>query len=184
MPGGTDAAIVPIVLTVTSVIAAATDSVRGKVYNWLTLPMIATGIVAGAVLNWPWGPVDALSGSGLALLLFGWMFFIGMMGGGDVKFLMGLGAWGGTRFTLEVALLSVMFGGAMAVVILLIRGRLGFFIGEIQRFFVSLVVRELEIQSPRVDKKLKMPFAVPIAAAAIWAAWDNPLERLGLPLWS
>jgi prepilin peptidase CpaA len=111
------------------------------------------------------------------------MFWLGVMGGGDVKLLMALGAWGGLAFTEEVAVLGVLLGGALAVALLASRGRLLAFIGKMRRFLLTVFVKELELELPKVDRKLTMPFGIPIAAAAIWSAVAHPLLSWGFRPW-
>ncbi len=104
------------------------------------------------------------------------------MGGGDVKLLMALGAWGGLAFAEEVAVLGVLLGGVFAVVLLAFKGRLLAFVA--QNAAVSALrcsSSELELELPQVDRKLTMPFGIPIAAAAIWSAVAHPLVALGVP---
>jgi prepilin peptidase CpaA len=161
------------VITVAALLAAATDVARGRVYNWLTVPLLAAGLAASAWMGGWRGGADALLGAAAGLLFFGWMFWIGVMGGGDVKLLMALSAWGGFRFSQEVALLSVLLGGAMAVAVLAVKGRLPDFARRMRRFLLSVLVKELEVESPKLDRKSQLPFGVPIAAAAIWVAWGG-----------
>lgn len=166
-----------------AVAAAACDLRWKRIFNWLTLPMMVSGVVAAPVF----GGWNALAGSVLGalcgLMLYGWLFWVGAMGGGDVKFLMGIGAWGGVAYAVEVALLGIVLGGAMAVGILLVKGRLLSFVQRMYRFLLTVFVKELEVESPKLDPKLKMLFGVPIAASAIWAALGHPLRDLGVSLW-
>jgi prepilin peptidase CpaA len=169
-------------VTAISVLAALTDLVRGRIYNWLTAPALIAGIAASTwALGWN-GLGQALLGALTGFLLYGWMFSLRVMGGGDVKLLMALGAWGGVRYAVEVGLLGILLGGLMAVGILLAKGKLGDFTGRMKRFLLTVFVKELELEAPRVDRKMIMPFGVPIAVAAIWTAFGKPLQSLGLPL--
>jgi prepilin peptidase CpaA len=144
------------------------DLARGRIYNWLTFPVLCAGLVASGI----WGGwsvfVGALLAVVAALLLYGWMFLLGHMGAGDVKLLMALAAWGGLKFAVYTAILGVLLGGVMAAVILIVTGRMPDFLRRLYRFLVCLLVKELEFEAPRVDRKLTMPYGVPIAAAAIW----------------
>jgi prepilin peptidase CpaA len=166
-----------------SVVAAATDLFRGKIYNWLTLPGVVCGLIAAFAL----GGLPALGNSalavGLALVLYGWMFGIGVLGGGDVKLLMAFGAWGGTAYTADVALLGILLGGVFGVFHLVVRGRAVAFARKIYQVVLSLLVRELALQAPAVDRQLKMPFGIPMAVAAIWVALANPFDSWGLSPW-
>jgi prepilin peptidase CpaA len=181
MSGTTEAG--PALIYTGCVIALVTDLWRGRIFNWLTLPMIVAGLVLGGLQGGWAGLGAAFLGSAIALLLYGWMFFLGFMGGGDVKFLMALGALGGARYGEEVALLALFVGGAMSLAILVFKGRI---ISLGRRLWLSLqtlLVKELEFEFPKVDRKLTFPFGVPLAIAAIWVLRAHPLEGWGIPFW-
>jgi prepilin peptidase CpaA len=163
---------------VLSVVAAATDLARGRIYNWLTLPGLVLGLGVSLWFGGWTGVLDSLLGVSAGLLLYGWMYGLGVMGGGDVKLLMALGAWGGSRYAFDTALLGVLLGGLMAVIFLFSRGKLGGFLRRMRQSAVSLLVKELEFDAPKIDHKETMPFGVPIAAAAVWSAWGHPIQQL------
>jgi hypothetical protein len=77
-----------------SIGAAATDLLWGRIYNWLTAPALVFGLAVSAGLGGWSGLGDSLLGALAGLLLYGWMFWLRVLGGGDVKLLMALGAWG------------------------------------------------------------------------------------------
>ncbi len=162
------------------VIASATDLARGKIYNWLTMPAAIAGIAFSTYYAGWLGLGDALLGTGLGLLLYGWMFWIGMMGAGDVKLLMALGAWGGAQYCLRVGLLGLFLGGAMAFVILTLKGRILGLGRKLYRFLLSSVIRELVLEPPAIDRKLTMPYGIPIAVASIWILIEDPLKKWGI----
>jgi prepilin peptidase CpaA len=166
-----------------SVIAAATDFARGRIYNWLTLPALLAGFALSVWFGGWSGLEDSAAGAGAGLLLYGWMFWLGAMGGGDVKLLMALGAWGGFHFAEEVALLGLLLGGIFAGFILLFKGRLADFSRRMWHFIQTVMVRELEPEAPKIDHKLTMPFGIPIGAAAIWSIWAHPLLGWGFKPW-
>ncbi len=170
-------------VAVISLIAAATDVARGRIYNWLTVPALISGAASAAWFGGWEGLGSSALGAGAGLLLYGWMFWIGVLGGGDVKLLMALGAWGGLGFVEEVALLGLLLGGIMAAGILIGRGRMGDFVRRMRAFVLTLMVKELESESPNIDHSHKMPFGVPIAGAAIWTAWAHPLLSWGFKPW-
>jgi prepilin peptidase CpaA len=170
-------------VTLISAVAAVTDLLRGRIYNWLTGPALLAGLGAAAWLRGWGGLGDATLGACAGLLFYGWMFWLRVMGGGDVKLLMALGAWGGLAFTEEVALLGVLLGGVLAAVMLALKGKMLPFAAKMKRFLLTLFVSELELEMPRVDRKLTMPFGVPIAAAAIWSVLSHPLVAWGFRPW-
>jgi prepilin peptidase CpaA len=180
----TDLFSIPLIaVSVLASVAIATDLARGRIYNWLTLPGLLMGLAyAAAVGGWV-GLGDSALGAGCALLLYGWLFWLNAMGGGDVKLLMAMGAWGGLAYSQEVAFLSLFLGGVLALFILLLKGRLPSFLRRMSRFLLTLLVRELEVEMPHVDRKLTMPYGIPIGIAGVWTALSHPLLNWGFHTW-
>lgn len=169
---------------------ATTDVARGKIYNWLTLPGMLLGLAASAWAQ-GWGGVSgSMIAIALGLALYGWIFVVGAMGAGDVKFLMALGAWSGQsggRYTVDTALLGIALGGVMALLSLVIRGKLVLFIRKVWRLVftgaLAATVGEIEVETPSIDRSLTLPFGIPIALAAAWTALGDPLVKWGMSLW-
>lgn len=168
----------PVLVTFVATVALATDVLRGRVYNALTLPAMLGGIGLQAVLYGGSGASAALQGIAAGFALFVWMYLLGFLGAGDVKLLMAFGALVGPSFAWDVALLSVALGGVLAAAQLAIRGKLPSFLSRMRDFAYTLMVRELERVPPKIDASLKMPFAIPMALAAVWRVWGGQ----GLPL--
>jgi prepilin peptidase CpaA len=171
-------------ITAIALIAALTDLVCGKIFNWLTLSALVAGLIASfAFFGWK-GLGSAFAGVLIALFAYGALFWAGAMAGGDVKFLMALAAWGGLSYAVQVGILSILVGGAMALVVLLVTGRIVGFYRRMSWFLITLMVKEFPVEKPKIDWELKMPFGVPIAVAAVWVAYARPLEKWGLLPWS
>jgi prepilin peptidase CpaA len=165
------------------VVALVTDLVWGRIFNWLTLP----ALLSGMAVSFHVGGLSLLGASALGVFLglvfYGPLFAARWIGGGDVKLLMAFGAWGGPQFVTEVALLAILVGGVMAFVILVSRGKIRGFAQRMFRFFLSLFVRELEIEAPQIDHKLQMPFGIPIVIASVWISYADPFEKWGMRVW-
>jgi prepilin peptidase CpaA len=165
-----------------SAVGALTDLVWGKIFNWLTIPALLAGLCASyGLAGWD-GLSSALLGALAAFVLYGWMFAMGALGAGDVKFLMALGAWGGFRFVLETALLGIAVGGLMGVLMLVFSGKLPGFLRRMHYFILTVFYRELALEKPKIDHSVTMPFGIPIAIAAAWVALGHPFETLGVSL--
>jgi prepilin peptidase CpaA len=157
--------------------AIATDLISGKIYNWMTLPAACLGIVYGTYTLGMSGFLDSVAGLGLGFALFGWMYILGWMGGGDVKLLMALGALGGWKYTAEVAFLGIVLGGALAFVLLVVHRRILNFAKKVYYFALSFFIKELDLYFPQLDRNLTMPFGTTIGLAAIWNLFFEPLGK-------
>jgi prepilin peptidase CpaA len=156
------------VIVAVCVAASVTDLLRGKIYNVMTLPALLFGLGFAAYSGGMSGFLAALGAAALGLVLYGWMYGLRFLGAGDVKLLAALGALGGSwQFVVQTAILGVLFGGVLALVILLAKGKLPGFYARMREFFLGLLVKELEVIPPRIDQRERMPFGIPIAAAAI-----------------
>lgn len=174
----------PYVLLPVAVVASTTDLLYSKIFNWLTLSTALAGFIAGFYFAGWNGLTQAALGLGAGLLLFGWIFALGQLGGGDVKYLMALGAWGGPRFALQVALLSVCLGGLLSLGSLTSTGRLRSFLSRIFHYFLSLWIawsaQTPPPNLPKLDQSQKIPFALPISIAAILVVFFHPFETWGI----
>lgn len=174
MFGRIDATGIAIVLTAS--IAAVTDMVWGRIFNSIVVTAAIIGLSLSALDSGWSGLNSAGAGALLGFALYGWMFLIGFMGGGDVKLLMALGVLGGPKFVLEVAILAILLGGVMSIVILAFKGRLIPFFHKIHHFLLTIVVKDLEFLPPQLDRSLTMPFGVPMALAAVLVHFFHPLR--------
>jgi len=97
------------------VIATFTDLRSRRIPNWLVLPFLAAGL---AVSTWRggWhGAGESMSGVALALLIFGFLFWMGGMGAGDVKLCAAIGAWIGPSQLFIALVVTGMAGGMMVL---------------------------------------------------------------------
>ena len=95
--------------------AAASDLAWRRVPNVLVL----TGMLLALALHWRLGGAGALLAQGLAGASIGLLLYaLGGMAGGDVKLLAMAGSFVGPWQALQVALLSAMAGGVLALVCL------------------------------------------------------------------
>lgn len=170
-------------VSLTAALAAVSDLWKGRIYNALTVPAAVLGVVVAVYwLGWS-GLGQSVLGMLAGLILFGWIFWIRHLGGGDVKLLIALGAMGGAGFALEVAILSVVLGGVFSIGSLVWNGKLLGFLKKLRMFLYSLLVKELEVQIPVSDRNLTIPFGVPMAIGAVWSVYFHPLHESHLISW-
>ncbi len=114
-----------VVIGIMVLVAAATDLRWGKIYNWLTLPVLALAPVwhlSSRQLPGLWFSLQGFGVTVVALTLMAMLAGRGM-GGGDMKLLATVGALGGPSFALW-ALLFTALSGPIVVVPAMIRQRI------------------------------------------------------------
>lgn len=110
-------------VTLTVVAAGVYTDVRsGKILNSLTVPAIALGLILNTA-DGHWAGL-LVSGKGIAvgLGLFVFSTQLGrILGGGDIKLLMAVGALQGPTFLLHTIAATALIGGVLAIAIALYR---------------------------------------------------------------
>jgi len=105
-------------------VATFTDLRDRCIPNWLVLPFLLVGIVlspwrpdwGGSVFSFGWhGLVQSFAGMGLGFLVYGFLFWLGGMGGGDVKLCAALGAWIGPVQMFWALFFTSLAGGLMVL---------------------------------------------------------------------
>ena len=115
-----------IITVAITAVAIYTDVRWGKIFNALTVPVV----LAGLVLNFVWGGTAGLArsaegiGLGLALFLVSALFGR-LLGGGDVKLLMAMGALQGPHFLMWTLFYMALAGAALAIGVAVYHGVLG-----------------------------------------------------------
>ena len=169
-------------LTIWLVVAATIDGIKLKVPNWLTFPMILAGWTYSACTSasestvWYTGMWSGLGWSVLGTmvafaLLYPWSL-IGGMGEGDVKMLMGVGAWVHSVHTFYAFCLTGIIGGVLAIVMVLLAGQWQKHYLQFWKIANEIVtVRDpdklYETASNRKSTMKLLPYGIPIAIGSI-----------------
>jgi prepilin peptidase CpaA len=96
-------------------VATFTDLRARRIPNWLVLPFMAAGIVVSTwFFGWN-GLGQSFAGLGLGILIYGFLFWVGGMGAGDVKLAASIGAWIGPQQLFLALVITAMAGGVMVV---------------------------------------------------------------------
>lgn len=109
-----------VVLVIFALTAITTDWLRTRIYNATTYPTMVIGLVLAALQNTPGeifngGLADHIVAAGGIFALLYPMFRRRWMLGGDLKFLMAIGALMGTWFLLAAFIYGSIIGGALAI---------------------------------------------------------------------
>jgi prepilin peptidase CpaA len=105
-------------------VAALTDLRSRRIPNWLVIPFLLAGIAIS-----PWRPDwhgnshgfgwhglgQSCAGLGLGVLIYGFLFWMGGMGAGDVKLSAAIGAWVGPVQLLWALFFASLAGGVMVL---------------------------------------------------------------------
>jgi prepilin peptidase CpaA len=101
-------------------IAAVTDVWKFKVHNWLTVPLLLSGLFYnGLTRDWA-GLVDSAFGVLLGIGILLAFYLMGGIGAGDLKLMAGVGAWLGTWMTFFVFLAGALAAGVYAIVLIVL----------------------------------------------------------------
>lgn len=163
-------------------VAVFTDLRSRRIPNWLVFPFLLAGIVVsplrtdwqGSGHGFGWhgfgqglsGLGQSFAGLGLGLLLYGALFWLGGMGGGDVKLCAAVGAWIGPAQLFFALVYTGVAGGIMV----LCWAVLGGFFKELFTGASGLVFGwkqrdpELTLANPL---KRRMPYAPAIAIGTL-----------------
>ena len=139
-------------------IAAASDLRDRIIPNRLNLVIALTAPIAwwfGGLSLWP----DVAWQIGAALAIFGafvLLFAFGGMGGGDVKLIGALALWIDVRLLLSLLLVMAIVGGVIAA---------------------AMVIRK---RLSKAEQNPEVPYGVAIAAAGLWALYQQNINHFAL----
>lgn len=109
-----------IAVLIATTIAAYTDLRHGKIYNWLTFPMMLLGIIYNFKDLGFYGISFSLCGLFVGIAVYIVFAILGMVGMGDVKLMGAIGAWLGCKYAIWIFLLSSALGLPHAIIILIL----------------------------------------------------------------
>ena len=154
------------------IVAAYIDGKQLKVPNWITFPMVFTGLAYSAWVGGLDGLGAGLWGMTVGLLTLLPLYAVGGMGAGDVKLMAGIGAWLGATVTWHVFIATVVVGAVMAIIMVLWKRawdkHYGNFLMIIMEFLTVKDPRKLsEIAAERKPRMLLLPYGIPICIGSI-----------------
>jgi prepilin peptidase CpaA len=166
------------VILIAVTIAFVTDLLRKKIYNWNTLSVVFFGLIFNIFVHGFFSGLTHFAfGLAAGLFVLGWMYPLGAMGAGDIKLLSAIGAVGGWKLVLTIAIVSVAVGAVMAVLQLVARRAHWDFLFRIQLAFMELGKSK---RKKVLNSDLKLPFGVAIAIASYVVIFGKISPVLGV----
>jgi prepilin peptidase CpaA len=171
---------VPYLTAALVLIAAFCDLRSREIPNWLTLGGIVSGLCLHSYLTGWSGLQFSASGLGVAALVFLPFWWMRWLGGGDMKLMAAVGALTGWSNLIVIFVFDAMFGGVVALIAVITRGRSRRTIHNIGRMVSALLHGKAPHQvSPELEagteESMGMPRAVTIAAATLLILWTATL---------
>jgi len=158
--------------------AAVVDARARRIPNWLTLPLIASGMLVSMTGAGLLTAGQAWLGLAIGFTLPFVMLLLGAMGGGDVKLLAGVGAWMGPLGVLKVFMAAAIIGMIIVLVQAIRKGRLS---GLLRRSAlvtinvmhadvagVESVLDEARTSEGASYRETHLPYAVPVLIAILF----------------
>ena len=154
------------------IVAAYIDGKQLRVPNWITYPMVFSGLIFNSFAVHGMGFWWAVVGMFVGLLCLLPLYAVGGMGAGDVKLMAGIGAWLGWRITLYSFVATVVVGAVMAVLMVWYKKSFVKHYGNL----LTIVNEWLTIRDPRelsriaAERKPTMyllPYGIPICIGSI-----------------
>ncbi|WP_437194037.1 A24 family peptidase [Planctomicrobium sp. SH527] len=154
------------------IIAAYIDGKELRVPNWITFPMVLSGLVYSTWVGGWEGLGAGLLGMVVGLLTLLPLYAVGGMGAGDVKLMAGIGAWLGATHTWHAFIATVIVGAIMAICMVLYRKAWDKHYGNFLIIFNEMLSikdpRKLsEIAAERKPRMLLLPYGIPICIGSI-----------------
>ncbi len=157
---------------------AQQDSRHRRIPNWLTGPALVFGIGFNIYQAGSTGLTESLLGAGLPFLVLLILYVARAIGAGDIKAFMALGALWGTEAITLVLLNSLLIGGVMALVIIIVHGEFLSLVrrwGSMLKFAVTGGL--LRYQPPGASEAAAggLPFGIAIGlGSAAFQLWGAP----------
>jgi len=153
-------------------VAAVFDIRYRRIPNWLVLAGIIVGFSWNVYSSGWTGLLRAAEGLGLGFVLYFPLYLIRARGAGDVKLLAAVGAITGPGNCFLIFILTAILGGIIALILLLIRGRLRktlFNVGWMLEDLIHLrapykSTEELDVTS---NKGMRLPHGAMIAVGVL-----------------
>lgn len=179
--------LVDAVVIAACVIAALIDVSERRIPNALTFPLILAGLALYLIAptdelvlgRWPGGRLFGVWGFLMAGVPFFLLFLLRVLGAGDVKLLMAVGALQGATSAFRIGVCSILLAGILSLISLIATDRFGS-VGLQLRYLLRRVSGRGDVVSR--PEPYKIPMGLAIAGAVVldvvlghWLAHLPPL---------
>jgi prepilin peptidase CpaA len=149
-------------------VAAVNDLATRRIPNRLLLAGLACVLLLHLLSARPGASLlTALGGMGVGLAVFLPFYLVRGMAAGDVKLMAVVGACTGPADVIEIAVLSWCTGGLMALLVVLLRGRLRLVLGNLGRMFSGALTPGVGIAASAPASVGSIPYGPAIAFGTI-----------------
>jgi len=151
--------------------ATLIDLFRNRIPNILTGILLGGGILLQSLFFGLDGFLIAIAGSLVGMVIFLFPYAMGGMGAGDVKLVAAIGAHVGPLLIIKVIAMTLIFGGVLALLYVILRGNLTLFS---TRYFsmarAFLATRQLVYLRPQSDDPMqnRFPYAMAILLGTVF----------------
>lgn len=154
------------------ILAAWIDGRELRVPNWITFPMVLSGLIYSTATGGLEGLGAGLLGMCVGLLTLMPLYSVGGMGAGDVKLMAGIGAWLGWEVTFFAFCVSTVVGAIMAVLMVIWRKSMrhhyeNFLLILSEWMVIRNPVELSKIAAERKPRMLLLPYGIPICIGTI-----------------
>jgi prepilin peptidase CpaA len=150
-------------------VAAVNDIATRRIPNRLLLAGLGCALLLHLLSAHPGDSlIAALQGMAAGLAIFLPFYLLRGMAAGDVKMMAVVGAFTGPAVAFEIAVLTWCAGGVMALLTVLVRGRMRLAISNIGRMLAGIVTPGVGMLAPAQEKSAgSIPYGLAIAIGTV-----------------
>lgn len=135
--------------------------------NLITIPAMVLGIIINIMKNQVEGIKLSFFGILISFLILIIPFYIGGLGGGDVKLMMAVGALMGPWFALNALIYTAVAGALMALGIIIYQKKLGKCFSNIMGYLASIFLLQEIVPIDKEEARTYFPYGLAIGIGTL-----------------
>lgn len=163
------------VISLVFLIALYFDLKYQRIPNQLCVITLIIGFIVQAYFSGWAGLLTAFAGAGLAFVLLFPGFYFRLLGAGDVKLMIAVGAFLDIKLLLWSILYAIISGALSSIFLALYRLGWKVFTDVLLHYLRCLYLRQFMRASNQQFLKMKVPYAPALAIGWLWACSQNEL---------